>query len=493
MIINQQMDGANNNNFFAGGSSFVCYSGPITNPTLNYDYSAAPIQTVAAQSTTVTVANPQSTANWQPGDSLLIYGFDQQGYGFPPNYRFFERKTLQSVSSGTLTLDSPLTFGYNANWYYSASANTTAPAVRNLTRPCNGGGAVQRIKRLSVQGFDFSHTIASQSNQTPVTYASGADYIEFINDVFGYFSPTDVGTVMIRNSTFQWIELDKLVTKFQCFNCVVTGNRQSPSGPGVTSGNGTLYAEFDNSIFLTHINAFPRNFVLNNDTFYAHASSPWGFLQNQNGYAAAATYNSPSFVAKGVQENGIYGVGGGYIVTVTSVPNATTFTVGPNDVARTIQLAGAGTQIKDNKTGAVLGVIADVYLNHGVLTVSGTWSVPITVGEVVELNPNPVSVTVINPVAVDFDINTVAPAFDSTAHASVTNLTMQFPQVTTVRNLGPCNAASAAATKWVNDAAGPSTLGPGGGQATVQVSCRGTDQLGGSYAPVIAAPSATQP
>ncbi len=487
-IINQQIDSANNNNFAAGGSSFVCLSGPITNPTLNYDYTASPIQTVAAQSSTLTVTNPQSVANWQPGDSLLVYGFDQQGSGFPPNYRYFEHKKLLAVSGSTLTLDSPLVFGYNANWYYSTAAGSTPPSVRNLSRPCNGGGSVQRMKRLSVQGFDFSQTIPSQRNQIPTTYASGVDYVEFINDVFGYFAPTDVGTVTVRNSTFQWIEMDKLVNSFQCVNCVVSGNQQSPGGAGVTSGSGTLYSEFDNSTFFTPIDAYPRNFVLNNDTFYGRASSPWGFLQNQNGYAVSATYNNPRFVANGVKENGVYNVAGGYTITVTSVPNSTTFTVASSDVARTINLAGTGTQVKDHKTGAVVGVVSDVYLNSGVLTVSGVWSVPLTVGEVVELNPNPISVSVLNPVAVDFDINTIPPAFDSTPNASIANLTMQFPQLTTVHNLGPCNTASTSATKWVNDAAGPSALGAGGGQTTIQVACQGTGEFGGNYAPVTSHP-----
>ncbi len=485
VIINQQSDGANNLNFQAGGSSFVCYSGSIANPTLNYDFTASAIQTVAAQSNVLTLANPQSTANWQPGDSLLIYGFDQQGSGFPANYRYFEYKTLQAISNGTITLDSPLSFSYNAAWYYLPSVNTTAPAVRNLTRQCTGGGSVQRMKRLSVQGFDFSQTPPSQSAQIPTTAAAGAGFIEFINDVFGYFYPSEVGTVVVRDSTFQWIEMDKLVSQFQCYNCIVNGNQQSPALPGATSGSGTLYSEFDNSTFLSHINAYPRTFVLNNDTFYAHAAAPWGFLQNENGYALAATYNNPKLVTNGVQENGVYGVAGGYTVTVQTIPTASTFTVSASDVARTIQIAGLGTQVKDHTTGAVLGSVSDVYLNNSVLTISGVWSTAPTVGEVVELNPNPIAVSVMNPIAMDFDINTVPPAFDGTTYASVTNLTMQFSIPTTVQDLGSCNTASTFATKWVTDAASPTVLGSGGGQTTMQVYCAGTGQFSGSYTPVV--------
>ena len=485
VIINEQMDGSNNLNFEAGGSSFVCFVGSITNPTLNYDYTASLIQTVSAQSNTITVANPQSTANWQVGDSLLIFGFDQQGSGFPPNYRYFEHKTLQAISNGTITLDSPLAFGYNANWYYSSAANTTAPSVRNLTRPCSVGGSVQRMKRLSVQGFDFSQTIPSQSTQIPTTYAGGADYIEFINDVFGYFYPSDAGTVVVRNSTFQWIEMDKLVGQFQCFNCVVNGNQQSTALAGATSGSGTLYSEFDNSTFLTHINAYPRTFVLNNDTFYAHSPAPWGFLQNENGYALAAIYNNPKLVANGVQESGLYDASGGYTVTVQTIPAAGTFTVNATDLPNAIELAGAGTQVKDHTSGAILGVVSDVYLSNGALTIAGVWSTAPTAGEVLELNPNPISVSVINPVAADFDINTIAPAFGSTTFASVANLTMQFSTPTTVQDLGPCNTASTLATKWVTDATSPSILGSGGGQTTMQVYCVGTGQFSGAYTPVL--------
>jgi hypothetical protein len=337
------------------------------------------------------------------------------------------------------------------------------------------------MKRLSVQGFDFSQTNPFKPSQTPTTSAGGADYIEFSNDVFGYFYPSDAGTVAVRDSTFQWIELDKLVSNFECYSCTVTGNLQATGAAAVTSGSGTLYAEFDNCTFLSHVNAFPRTFVLNNDTFYANPSSPYGFLQNDTGYAEAATYNNPMLLSRGVKEGGLYGAGGGFTVTVQTTPTKDTFTVSGVDVERTIQVAGAGTQVKDHATGAVLGVISDVYLNGADLTVSGVWTVTPSPNQVIELNINPLTVSVTNPTALDFDINDVPPAFDATSYANVKNFTMRFSNPTTVPHLGPCNSASTRASKWVSDAVSETVLGSGGGQITMEVYCQGTSQFGGAY------------
>ena len=556
--------GANNLNFQSGQSDFNCFSGSVTNPTVNYDYTAAPIATVAAGSTTVTATGFSGSV----GDEVLIYGFDQQGSGFPPNYRYFERHYVAGISGTTITLDSPLSYSYNSAWPYSNAANTTAPAIRDISasHTCTGGGTVQRPHYIYVQGFDFSQVIPSQSGQIPTVYAGGADYVEFNNCKFGYFSPEGGGTIVVRNSSYQWIELDKLNEKFYSINSIVTGNQQTPSDAAVVSGSGTLYTEWDTNTFKAQVAQASRVAVYNKPTFYAQSSQPYGYFSNgQAGYQNTIEVNSPLLYENGVSQAGIFGAGNGYQIVVSTVPTSTTFTSGsPLSVQ---QYVGPGTKFYEHASGVYIGQSnADPYLVGGAVTVSGTflggnvqtvsfgsctgcsgfttgdvWAfgtggaqVTITasggvptaitrasggagysvssgialtrvsgtgtgplignitaiqanpyVSESIDINSNALNVKVTNPVAVDFDINSIPPAFDSGLTAFINNFSMQFLGNTTIADLGTCNASSTYAEKWVSNAANQSSIASIG-TTPAPVYCIGANQFSGTWVPVSA-------
>ena len=559
--------GANNLNFQSGQSDWNCFSGSVTNPTVNYDYTAAPIATVGAGSTTVTATGFTGAI----GDEVLIYGFDQQNSGFPPNYRYFERHYVTGISGTTITLDAPLTYSYNAAWPYNAAVNTTVPSIRDISpnHTCPGGGTVQRPHYLYVQGFDFSQTIPSQSGQIPTVYAGGADYVEFDNVKFGYFSPEGGGTIVVRNSTYQWIELDKGNEKFFSINSTVTGNVQTPSDAGVVSGSGTLYTEWDSNTFKAQVAQASRTAIYNDSTFYSQASSPYGFVSNgQAGFQSTIEMRSPKLYKNGVSQSGIFSAGNGYQITVAAVPTSSTFTVatGANSLA-VQQYVGPNTRFYDHTSGVYLGyATADPYLNAGVMTVPtstflggnaltmsfaacagcsgwvtgdlatitggggtgaqftvtasagvvtaitrtnggagystgsalstsrlsgsgvGTLTVNIAsvgsnpqVGQAIDINTNAQNVKVSNPIAMDFDINSIPPAFDSGINALINNFQMDFGTATTVTDLGTCNASSTFATKKVVDAFSQSFLGSGGNSTPTSVYCIGTNQFTGTW------------
>ena len=557
--------GSDNINFQTGQSEFNCFSGSVTNPTINYDYTAAPIATVSAGSTTVTATGFTGSV----GDRVLIYGFDQQGSGFPPNYRYFERHTVTAISGTTITLDSPLSYSYNSAWPYSNSDNTTAPAIRDLSQTCTGGGTVQQPRRIYVQGFDFSKTTVSQAGQIPVTYAGGADYVEFNNVKFAYLSPEGGTTLVVRNSTMQWMEIDKLQSKVIIENSTFTGNLLSPTNACVVSGSGNLYAEFDDVTFKCLPAFASRNTVYNNPVIYSQSSQPYGFLSNgQLGFQNSIQVNNPKLYENGVSQSGVFGVGNGYQITIAAVPTSSTFTVTGGNVLAAQEYIGPLTKLYDHVSGVFIGTAtADPYLNSSVFTVPGTFlggacstatlgvggsgyttgdiimvnqgtasgceftvtatagavtaiaraaagvgystgtglsttrlsgsgsgaTVNITAimanpyaGQTVDINTNAQNVTVVNPVAMDFDINTIPPAFDAGLTAYVNNFSMQFLGNTTVADLGTCNAASTFATKWVTDAESQSVLGGGGYSTPTQVYCIGSNQFGGNWVTVSA-------
>ena len=558
--------GANNVNFQTGQSDFNCFSGSVTAPTINYDFTAAPIATVAAGSSTVTATGFTGVA----GDTVLVYGFDQQGGGFPPNYRYFERKTVQLVTgtgTQTITFDSPLNYSYNSAWPYNNAVNTTPPSVRDLSQTCVGGGTVQRPHYVYVQGFDFSQTIPSQSGQIPTVYAGGADYSEFVNTKFGYFSPEGGGTIVVRDSSYQWIELDKLNSNFYSYNTKVTGNVQTPSDSCVVSGSGTLYTRFDSSTFDCQVSQASRRSIYDASVFYSQTSAPYGFFSNGSaGYQNSVEVNSPILYENGVSQSGIYSANNGYNVVVSTVPTSSTFTTSSPLAVQ--QYVGPGTRFYDHISGAYIGQSTqDPTLVSGAVTVTGTflggnaatmtlnscsgcsgfvtgdtWTivqsgatgaqftvtatagVPTTitrltggtlysvatglstvrltgsgvgtllvnigsiqgnpvVSQSIDINTNAQYVKVRNPVAMDFDINSIPPAFDGGLTALIPSFSMEYPPSTTIADLGPCNAASSYATKWVNNAASQSNISSTG-TSIAPVFCSGVNQFSGIWNPV---------
>lgn len=56
---------------------------------------------------------------FEDGKRVFLGGFDQQGGGYPPNWRYFEWKTIAAVdiSAGTITFNEPLLHSYDEDWH----------------------------------------------------------------------------------------------------------------------------------------------------------------------------------------------------------------------------------------------------------------------------------------------------------------------------------------------------------------------------------------
>ncbi len=105
-----------------GGNEFdISHQPLVTSAIFNYDKKASYVGTIntgylfstaTAGASSITASGTGLTA----GDRVFLAGYETQGYGWPPNPRFFEWKTVLSVVGTTITFTKPLEESYNANW-----------------------------------------------------------------------------------------------------------------------------------------------------------------------------------------------------------------------------------------------------------------------------------------------------------------------------------------------------------------------------------------
>ena len=176
---------------------------------------------------------------------------------------------------------------------------------------------------------------------------------------------------------------------------------------------------------------------------------------------------------------------------VTGVSNGSPLGTGYTDfdVVRIVQAGCEGAQVQLRVTAGVptsvsvytagqgcsagtnLAVTGGSGTNYHV-NVTSTSGTP-TNGEVIDLNPNPVNVSIIRPIAKDFNINIgIPPVFSSSTFGTIANLTFQYGGATTVGFLPPCNSHSNGALNAVTNAASAYSLSVG--TIFSQVQCQGT-------------------
>jgi len=99
------------------------------------------INTAVGGSYTVTTSTAADAGNFSAGQQVLVYGYDQQQGGWPPNMRYFDFATVVSAVAGTgvVTLTAPLRNSYDSRWwdtanYSGGTVSYGAPRILNLQR-----------------------------------------------------------------------------------------------------------------------------------------------------------------------------------------------------------------------------------------------------------------------------------------------------------------------------------------------------------------------
>jgi hypothetical protein len=111
------------------------------------------IDSVAAGTSTVRCKTFGNAAKHPIGSYSLICGYDQQGLGFPYNYRYFEylRVVARDVDLGTITFERPLRYSYNENWFAITEATGLVGPAGVL--PLDRGEDYQIIEEAEVRNL----------------------------------------------------------------------------------------------------------------------------------------------------------------------------------------------------------------------------------------------------------------------------------------------------------------------------------------------------
>lgn len=118
------------------------------------------IYSTVTGSKTVRLKNVSDVTGYASGSWLQVAGYEQQGGGFPRNYRYFEYRKIASIhtGSGILTLDRPLQNTYNEHWYsYSGDANVGPACLMSLDREYYHFSENISIENLNIIGANTGY------------------------------------------------------------------------------------------------------------------------------------------------------------------------------------------------------------------------------------------------------------------------------------------------------------------------------------------------
>ena len=171
------------------------------------------IDTANAGATSVTITTAANAGNFSVGTQVLIFGYDQQGGGYPPNMRYFEYATVTAVnaSTGVVSLAAPLKNFYDSRWEDTANyagitgLSAGAPRIMSLQRT---DFSIPQL--IWIRGATL---LANPNNTSAINVLLVAQVL-----IYDYVTSTGLfivesNQVLVRNSIFNGTGLapDKLV------------------------------------------------------------------------------------------------------------------------------------------------------------------------------------------------------------------------------------------------------------------------------------------
>lgn len=198
------------------------------------------IATVAAGARSITFLTPANASQYSLGKRILICGYDQQGFGYPPNLRYFEevKALTANASTGVVTLDRALKYGYKSTWYsyIDGAGNTIGPAgALSLDRALRYGQQYLEIDHLEYLVNPHDTTPFNTINGDPI-YSSESPNIQGYDTVrlgtvkLGQFGVSQCGDIVVQNLTCVDVQGDKLIDQFEIKGGIAT---QLSDGQGI--------------------------------------------------------------------------------------------------------------------------------------------------------------------------------------------------------------------------------------------------------------------
>jgi hypothetical protein len=346
-------------------------TGVATSPDSNR-HTGYKIQSVSANSTTITVVNPGDENNFAAGDRVFVHGLNQQSGFFPPNVRQFEFAEVESVAANTITLSVGLKYDYKDSW----------------KEQTGGLGEIWGAARIiNLDGFDHTYTDYFHIKNTTILNGPGIINRGFTNGFI--FEAVTAIFENVKNIQRLWCQghrfchlidcemweydIDKNIEhlKMTRCRCLDRGSVTGKLGPA----SGVRKLEIEDSVIYRPIQVGCRDFEMRNCTVIVNpVSDPgkFGALSLHNNFRVVSVKLFDNhFVLPDTTE---------YILNNGLTQSLTVGSVSGNDLVFASDaeafLLDIGTRIWSSG-GASVGKITDIDYDGTNHMLQGTWDSPV--------------------------------------------------------------------------------------------------------------------
>jgi hypothetical protein len=348
------------------------------------------INTAAVGDETITLLTPADSSNFNTSDYILIWGFDQQFSGGPPNARYFEyRKAIAiNAATGVITLDTKLKNAYDADWWDAVdySGSGTGYVGKARAKPIsNPYDAI--TENLTIKGASF---LANPNAPAPAGYdymnLSGIMNVEFIDvncDDINSFNATENIKVFLSGGSYRCdFELDKLTDEFKARNVRLDAADASVVY-GMSAATGLNTVDIEGCVLENRVlNLTPRNLVICNNEINNSGDAPTGTNYSViSGYFSAFPYHSITIndnrIRSGITYNGdtFFATSGPSYSLTPSGASGTSIVFPADATAKNILQNLDIGQVLVRDDGLYSGTVTRIYKSSTNIIVDGTWAV----------------------------------------------------------------------------------------------------------------------
>ncbi len=332
---------------------------------------------LAAGSNTLTLTIIADHSNYTVGQRILLLGYDQQLYGFPPNGRFFEWHIITGINTttGVITLKDRLKYSYNSLWKDLANhpgmgVNFGKPRIYLMDR-----NNYSRPKYIKFRNIVFANGTKGTGYPVAETahQAISAENVYYEKCKFeANIWPSENEKVIYDQCDINSCDLDKLVEFCEIKDCKVQG---------VCGGaTGITYLTLLRNYFSALVNVAPRHVYAEGNHFNAISASPSFYLQPEQTHVYSVSVKNNTF-SGGSGGGGHIGFGASSSYAIGASGNNILITDNGSAANDNIPAICAPGAMAFRTDGAKSGEIIDVTHDGTNWVISGTWDAP-TAGEV---------------------------------------------------------------------------------------------------------------
>lgn len=281
------------------------------------------------------------------GQDILLAGYEVQGFGWPVNPRFFEWKTIKSISGDLITFTEPLKYSYNDKWKDwqfpdDAQVKSGKPRIYKIDKTYSKYLKFTNFAMLSTTGVYSQFRVPAETliceNGTfeTMVWASENKLARFINCTGG-----------------GW-ELDKVCDTVEIINCKI------PSGLHAATGVKNL--RVINSRIENYSPITPQNFYAEN-SYFGYSGQAYASVYEFKYYTGMEQWDFKG----NTFTNGVW-VNNTYEFTVADYANGIIYLPGStdpqSDLHHPAKLIFQGSIIK-SKDGTSSATVTDIIDSNG--------------------------------------------------------------------------------------------------------------------------------